>query len=82
MWRYNIFWSGQRWLYLAVVIDLFALVRQRQGCHYTSKQFHRLLCRYQITQSISRRGNCWDNAQWGDFLKVLKQNGCQLAITH
>lgn len=33
-----------------------------QGCHYTSKAYQQLLWRYQITQSMSRRGNCWDNA--------------------
>jgi putative transposase len=33
-----------------------------QGCHYTSKSYRQLLWRYQIEQSISRRGNCWDNA--------------------
>ena len=33
-----------------------------QGCHYTSQSFRQQLWRYQITQSMSRRGNCWDNA--------------------
>ncbi|GDJ15822.1 IS911 transposase [Escherichia coli] len=32
-----------------------------QGSHYTSRQFRQLLWRYQIRQSMSRRGNCWDN---------------------
>lgn len=32
-----------------------------QGCHYTSKAFQDELDRYQIKQSMSRRGNCWDN---------------------
>ncbi|MCK5820058.1 MAG: DDE-type integrase/transposase/recombinase, partial [Psychromonas sp.] len=32
------------------------------GCHYTIKQFRQLLWRYRIKQSMSRRGNCWDNA--------------------
>lgn len=31
-----------------------------QGCHYTSIKYRQLLWRYQITQSMSRRGNCWD----------------------
>ncbi len=48
-----------------------------QGCHYISRQFRRLLWRYQIEQSMSRRGNCWDNAPWNDSLEVLRQNGCQ-----
>jgi len=33
-----------------------------QGCHYTSLAFRQLLWRYQIKQSMSRRGNCWDNS--------------------
>jgi putative transposase len=38
------------------------LFHSDQGCHYTSKAFTRLLRRYRIRQSMSRRGNCWDNA--------------------
>ena len=33
-----------------------------QGCQYTSKEYQQALWNYQIKQSISRRGNCWDNA--------------------
>jgi len=33
-----------------------------QGVQYTSLAFRQLLWRYQMTQSMSRRGNCWDNA--------------------
>jgi putative transposase len=33
-----------------------------QGVQYTSLSFRQTLWRYQITQSMSRRGNCWDNA--------------------
>jgi len=33
-----------------------------QGVQYTSQAFRQLLWRYQITQSMSRRGNCWDNS--------------------
>ena len=38
-----------------------------QGCHYTSRKFRQLLWRYQIKQSMSRRGNCWDNAPMERF---------------
>ncbi len=89
-------WAGTRWLYLALVIDLYArrivgwacstspdseltmhalriayesrgkpkgvMYHSDQGCHYTSKAFQQQLWRYQIKQSMSRRGNCWDNA--------------------
>ena len=43
-----------------------------QGCHYTSRKFRQRLWRYQITQSMSRRGNCWDNAPMERFFRSLK----------
>ena len=43
-----------------------------QGCHYTSVHYRQLLWRYQIKQSISRRGNCWDNAPMERFFRSLK----------
>jgi len=43
-----------------------------QGCHYTSVKYRQLLCRYQIKQSMSRRGNCWDNAPMERFFRSLK----------
>ena len=33
-----------------------------QGCQYSSKSFRQRLWRYRMKQSMSRRGNCWDNA--------------------
>ncbi len=43
-----------------------------QGSHYTSRQFRQLLWRYQIKQSLSRRGNCWDNSPMERFFRSLK----------
>lgn len=43
-----------------------------QGCHYTSKSFRRHLWRLRMTQSMSRRGNCWDNAPMERFFRSLK----------
>lgn len=43
-----------------------------QGCHYTSLTFRQRLWRYQIKQSMSRRGNCWDNAPMERFFRSLK----------
>lgn len=43
-----------------------------QGCHYTSREFRQCLWRYQIKQSMSRRGNCWDNAPMERFFRSLK----------
>ncbi|ABB68922.1 IS3 family transposase [Shigella boydii] len=99
-------WTGKRWAYLAVVLDLFAIkpvgwamsfspdsrltmkalemawetrgkpggvmFHSDQGSHYTSRQFRQLLWRYQIRQSMSRRGNCWDNSPMERFFRSLK----------
>ena len=43
-----------------------------QGCHYTSIQFRSMLWRYKIQQSMSRRGNCWDNAVMERFFRSFK----------
>ncbi len=99
-------WVGERWAYLAVVLDLFSrkpvgwsmsyspdselttkaltmayesrgrpsglMFHSDQGCHYTSLKFRQTLWRYQIEQSMSRRGNCWDNAPMERFFRSLK----------
>ena len=43
-----------------------------QGCHYTSLQFRQTLWVYRIKQSMSRRGNCWDNAPMERFFRSFK----------
>ena len=99
-------WTGARWAYLAVVLDLFArkpvgwamslspdseltckalmmafeargrpkglLFHSDQGSHYTSRRFRQQLWRYRIEQSMSRRGNCWDNAPMERLFRSLK----------
>ncbi|QPL52260.1 IS3 family transposase [Vibrio navarrensis] len=99
-------WVGHRWMYLAVVMDLFArkpigwamslspdskltgkalmmafesrgrpkgvMFHSDQGSHYTSRYYRQLLWRCQITQSLSRLGNCWDNAPMERFFRSLK----------
>lgn len=111
-------WAGTQWLYLAVVMDLYArkivgwacstrpdteltctalrmayecrgkpkevMFHSDQGCHYTSLKYRQRLWRYQITQSMSRRGNCWERVacprgimrRGNVFSEVLRQNGC------
>lgn len=98
-------WVGDRWTYLATVIDLYgrkiigfamsgspdsALTKKAltnafemrgrptgvmfhsdQGCHYTSLAFRQLIWKYQIKQSMSLRGNCWDNAPMERFFRSL-----------
>ena len=90
--------TGEGWLFLAVVIDLFSrqvvgwslredmtrdlvidalrmawfkrhpakqaglLFHSDRGSQYASEDFRDVLTEYGITSSMSRRGNCWDNA--------------------
>ncbi|GAB6179135.1 IS3 family transposase [Desulfotomaculum defluvii] len=49
-----------------------AFVHSDQGCHYTSPTFQRLLKKYGLGQSMSRRGNCWDNAPQESFFGHMK----------
>ena len=99
-------WAGSRWVYLAVIIDLYArrvvgwsisnkpdsslvvnalehayqhrgepeglMFHSDQGSQYTSLRFRQRLWRYQIKQSMSRRGNCWDNAPMERVFRSLK----------
>ena len=43
-----------------------------QGSQYTSEDFQRLLSAQGITCSMSRRGDCWDNAAMESFFSSLK----------
>lgn len=43
-----------------------------QGVQYTANQFKHTLSLHGITQSMSRRGNCWDNAVQERFFRSLK----------
>jgi len=99
-------WSGEGWLYVAVVLDLYSrrvvgwsmkkqmtadlvtdalmmalwrrgetdelLHHSDQGSQYTSDTFQRLLAEHGIECSMSRRGDCWDNAAMESFFSTLK----------
>ena len=99
-------WTGEGWLYLAVVLDLFSrrvvgwasrpslsralaidaltkAVRDRrpapgllhhsdQGSQYTSHDYQTLVRRHGLVPSMSRRGNCHDNAPTESFFGSLK----------
>jgi putative transposase len=99
-------WAGQCWLYLAVVLDLYArkvigwslslspdsvltgnalriayesrgcpqgvMFHSDQGSHYSSRAYRQKLWHYRMEQSMSRRGNCWDNAPMERFFRSLK----------
>jgi len=48
------------------------LFHSDQGVQYASLEFRNLLDKNKITQSMSRRGNCWDNAVSESFFGTLK----------
>ena len=98
--------TGEGWLYLAVILDLFsrlvvgwamseritrqlaldalgmALARRRppqgllhhsdRGSQYASTEYQHQLARHGIVGSMSRRGDCWDNAVAESFFATLK----------
>lgn len=43
-----------------------------QGVQYSSKLFRGKLISFNIMQSMSRRGNCWDNAVMERLFRSLK----------
>jgi transposase InsO family protein len=43
-----------------------------QGSQYASEPFREVLTQYGIRQSMSRRGNCWDNAPAESFFATMK----------
>lgn len=77
-------WSMQPTMTAQLVMDalLMAIFRRGrpqavlhhsdQGTQYTSEDFQRLLESHGIVCSMSRRGNCWDNAAMESFFSTLK----------
>ena len=55
-----------------IQLDSNALINSDQGSHYTSHAFQRCLKTLGIEQSMSRRGNCWDNAPIESFFGHMK----------
>lgn len=49
-----------------------AFVHSDQGSHYTSPTFQALLKELKLSQSMSRKGNCWDNAPQESFFGHMK----------
>jgi putative transposase len=100
-------WTGEGWLYLAVVLDLFCrrvvgwamgehidtklvlaalemalesrqppqglLHHSDRGSQYASAQYQEALAHRGIRCSMSRKGNCWDNAVVESFFSSLKK---------
>ena len=48
------------------------LMHSDQGCHYTSYSFIQILKDKNLRQSMSRKGNCWDNAPQESFFGHMK----------
>lgn len=49
-----------------------ALLHSDQGFQFTNPSFIKRVANYGLTQSMSRRGNCWDNACIENFFGHLK----------
>ena len=53
-------------------LDNETIIHSDQGCHYTSKAFIKKLKEKGFQQSMSRKGNCWDNAPQESFFGHMK----------
>lgn len=49
-----------------------AILHSDQGFHYTHPEFQKQVKKMKLTQSMSRKGNCWDNAPMESFFGHLK----------
>lgn len=63
----------------AETINAMAMIHSDQGCHYTSIPFRELIANYGLRQSMSRKGNCWDNSPQESFFGHMKD---ELNIKH
>lgn len=48
------------------------LFHSDRGVQYACNEFAQLLNQYNVTRSMSRKGNCWDNAVSESFFKTIK----------
>ena len=55
-------------------LDNETIVHSDQGCHYTSYAFIDKLKNSDFVQSMSRKGNCWDNAPQESFFGHMKDH--------
>ncbi|WP_368658002.1 IS3 family transposase [Metabacillus halosaccharovorans] len=49
-----------------------AFIHSDQGSHYTSLVYQKMVKKFRLSQSMSRRGNCWDNAPQESFFGHFK----------
>jgi putative transposase len=78
-------WSMSERIDSRLVVDALSMAIARQcpgeslvahsdrGVQYASEHYRRLLKEHGITCSMSRRGNCWDNAPMESFFATLKK---------
>ena len=59
-------------------LDNITIVHSDQGCHYTSNAFIQKLRDKEFVQSMSRKGNCWDNAPQESFFGHMKDEIAEL----
>lgn len=55
-----------------ITLDSETLIHSDQGCHYTSYRFIQIMSDSNLRRSMSRRGNCWDNAPQESFFGHMK----------
>lgn len=55
-----------------VSLDEKTLIHSDQGSHYTSRKFKQIIHDYKLRQSMSRKGNCWDNSPQESFFGHMK----------
>lgn len=55
-----------------ITLNEQTLIHSDQGCHYTSVSFRELIHNSGLRQSMSRKGNCWDNAPQESFFGHMK----------
>ena len=55
-----------------ISLDAETLIHSDQGFHYTSKKFRQIIKDVGLRQSMSRKGNCWDNAPQESFFGHMK----------
>lgn len=48
------------------------MLHSDRGVQYASTEFRNLISTYDCVQSMSRKGNCWDNAVAESFFKTIK----------
>lgn len=77
-------WAMKDRLTLPLALDALDMAVRRQkpgpglvhhsdrGCQYASRDYRKELDRYRMVPSMSRRGQCWDNALAESFFHTLK----------